>query len=69
MKGLRGALFSMGPIFGPFCVLLLEKLIICYLCVNFVNICMLKYINMNCCEIAYCISYALGHPKTVGVSA
>ena len=36
---------------------------------NFVNICMLKYINMNCCEMTYCISYALGNPRTVGVSA
>ena len=25
MKGPRGALFYMGPKFGPFCVLLLEK--------------------------------------------
>ena len=69
MKGPRGVFFFMGPIFGPFCVLLLEKCITCCLWVNFVNICMLTYINMNCHEMAYCISYALGHPRTVGVSA
>ena len=59
----------MSPRFRPFCVLVLEKCITCCLCVHFVNICMLKYSNMNCCEMTYCISYALGHPKTVGVSA
>ena len=26
-------------------------------------------INMNNCEMVYCISYALGQPRTVGVSA
>ena len=62
-------MFYVGPRFGPFCALLLEKCITCCLCVHFVNICMLKYSNMNCCEMAYCISYALGHPRTVGVSA
>ena len=30
MKGERGALFYMGPRFGPFCMLLLAKYITCY---------------------------------------
>ena len=38
--------------------------------VNFVNIYVcVMYIDMNYCELAYCISHAPGHPRIVCVSA